>query len=169
MAIRFVNRAVKRGVLNWPLQDAVMSLQGTHVAPINRTGILVPQLGDAVWLLQGLVSHSPNRTGQIATTLDSAAFLFQGSYTPAGGGPAVAFSWTPPAQTAGVTGYEVGIRPSNGTVGVYPILLPVEGPFTSADLLANIEPPLTSGSYFAAVRAVGPTNNPWTAETAFTV
>lgn len=87
----------------------------------------------------------------------------------------VSFSWEPPTQnldnsaiTGGeVTGYEVGIR-NSGSAGTYPIILPVDGPFTSADLVANIQPPLSSGTYFAAVRTAGPTPGAWSTEGSFT-
>lgn len=89
----------------------------------------------------------------------------------------LSFSWEPPTQnlvdnsalTNGeVTGYEVGVRTS-GSAGTYPIIMAVDGPFTSADLIANIQPPLSSGTYFAAVRAVGPTDSGWSNESTFTV
>jgi hypothetical protein len=87
----------------------------------------------------------------------------------------VFFSWQPPTQnadgsaiTAGeITGYEVGVRTSAGSPGTYPILLDTDGPFTSADLIANIQPPLSPGVYFAAVRSLGPTNSPWSPELSF--
>lgn len=88
----------------------------------------------------------------------------------------LAFSWVPPTQnvdgsaiTPGeITGYEVGLR-TGGSPGTYSLIMAVDGPFTSADLIANIQPPLTPGLYYGAVRSVGPINSAWGAEFDFIV
>jgi hypothetical protein len=64
-----------------------------------------------------------------------------------------------------ITGYALGIRPSSGTQGTYPTIVSVSGATT---LSANV-PALQSGSYLAAVSAVGPNNSLWSAEVAFTI
>lgn len=89
---------------------------------------------------------------------------------------ALSFFWTPPTQnidgsalTPGeVTGYEVGLR-TGGSPGTYSIILAVDGPFTSADLIANIQPPLSPGTYFVAVRTAGSVSGQWSTESVFTV
>lgn len=90
----------------------------------------------------------------------------------------LSFSWEPPTQnvdnsgitTGEVTGFEVGVRASgSGSAGTYSVILPVDGPFTSADLITNIQPALSTGTYFAAVRAAGPTPGTWSNEATFTV
>lgn len=88
----------------------------------------------------------------------------------------VSFTWEPPTQntdnsalTGGeLTGYEVGVR-IGGSAGTYPTSMMVDGAFTSADLIANIQPPLASGTYQAAVRTAGPTPGTWSVEASFTV
>lgn len=99
------------------------------------------------------------------------------SYTLGAVTQAVFFSWVPPTQNSDgsaitpgeITGYEIGVRPSTGTPGVYSVILDTDGPFTSADLIANISPALTSGTYYAAVRSVGSVTSPWSSELLFTV
>ena len=118
----------------------------------------------------------PNGPTQIAAAATAAAAA---SGSLAGGTPAtgvMSFSWVPATTntdtssitTGEVTGFQVGIR-SSGSPGTYPIILEVDGPFTSDDLANNIQPPLTSGTYFAAVRSTGPTPSAWSPENTFTI
>ena len=87
------------------------------------------------------------------------------------------FSWQPPttnvdgsAIVAGeITGYQIGIRPSTGTVGTYPTLVSVSGPTTTAELLSALPTPLAAGSYNAAIQTVGPIDSAWSTEIAFTI
>lgn len=89
---------------------------------------------------------------------------------------AVSFLWEPPTQnvdgspiTPGqITGYEVGLR-QGGSPGTYPIILEIDGPFTAADLVANVQPPLPSGLYIGNVRSIGPINSAWGLEFSFAV
>jgi hypothetical protein len=78
-------------------------------------------------------------------------------------------SWTPdPSALAnGVTGYEIGIRTSANPPGTYPLIMPVEGTFTSAFLISDIIPPLPTGAYIYAVRAVGSSVGTWSTEFGF--
>lgn len=100
-----------------------------------------------------------------------------GGVTVGGGDDTGGFVFTPSTQntdsspiTAGeITGYQVGIRASNGTPGVYTIFLSIDDPNNASQLIADIQPPLNSGDYVAAVRSIGPVNSGWSNESAFTV
>jgi hypothetical protein len=86
------------------------------------------------------------------------------------------FTWVEPTVntdgttiTAGeITGYQVGVR-SGGAAGTYPDTVSVSGATTLTATLAAVTPPLVAGSYFAAVRAVGPTDSAWSAEISFAI
>ena len=92
-----------------------------------------------------------------------------------------AFSWTDPTTVVGggaipaggLTGYQVGVRPSTGTAGTYPILSPVAGAASASEALSAISPSLTAGTYFAAVQAVGAAgiaqSSAWSNEAEFTI
>jgi hypothetical protein len=88
------------------------------------------------------------------------------------------FTWTAPTTnsdgtpiTAGeISGYQVGIRLASGTAGTYPILAPVDPASASSDLLSEVNPLLSPGSYAAAVQTLSPNgNSAWSAEVAFTI
>lgn len=89
---------------------------------------------------------------------------------------ATQFNWVDPtlntdggAVTAGeITGYQIGIR-SGGSAGTYPITVGVASPTATSELFSAINPPLVSGSYFAAIRSVGPTDSAWSSEVSFTI
>lgn len=64
-----------------------------------------------------------------------------------------------------ITGYTLGIRPSNGTAGTYPTVLTVTG----ATTLSTTLPTLASGAYLAAIKAIGPNPSAWSTEVSFTI
>jgi len=72
-------------------------------------------------------------------------------------------------QTGEITGYHLGVRPSSGTVGTYPVLAPVVGATAVSEPLTALASVLVPGDYAAAVRSEGPTNSAWSAEFAFTI
>jgi hypothetical protein len=86
------------------------------------------------------------------------------------------FAWAEPTVntdgttiTAGeITGYEVGVR-SGGTAGTYPNTVNVTGATTLTVPIASVTPALVSGSYSAAVRAIGPTDSAWSTEITFSL
>lgn len=87
------------------------------------------------------------------------------------------FTWVDPtlntdgsAVTPGeITGYTIGVRPSTGTAGTYPVTLAAPAGATSA-LLSAISPPLTSGAYAAAIKAdTAVTTSAWSTEADFTL
>jgi hypothetical protein len=87
------------------------------------------------------------------------------------------FSWVEPTvNTDGtpvaageITGYQVGVRPASGTPGTYPDTASVSGATTLTATIASVNPALLSGSYAAAVRAIGPTDSAWSAEITFAI
>lgn len=89
------------------------------------------------------------------------------------------FTWTAPttntdgsAIAAGeITGYQIGIRPSTGTAGTYPTLMPVDPASATSDLLSELTSGLNSGSYAAAIQTLSTTNgnSAWSAEITFTL
>lgn len=88
------------------------------------------------------------------------------------------FTWVDPttntdgtAITAGeVTGYEIGIRVTAGSVaGIYPIIATVPGATAASELLTALGTVLVPGSYAAAIRSSGPIASAWSAETTFTI
>jgi hypothetical protein len=88
------------------------------------------------------------------------------------------FTWVAPttntdgsAVVAGeISGYIVGVRPSgSGSAGNYANTVNATGANTLSALIANVSPPISTGSYAAAVRSVGPTNSGWSAEITFTL
>jgi hypothetical protein len=87
------------------------------------------------------------------------------------------FTWTDPTTntdgspitTGEITGYQIGVRPSTGSAGTYPVTVAVSGPTTTSEALSAITPPLTPGSYAAAIRSVGPTDSAWSNEATFTI
>jgi hypothetical protein len=70
-----------------------------------------------------------------------------------------------PLVASEITGYQVGIRSAAGTPGTYLTLIPVTGAATLSVAL----PVLASGSYAAAVQAIGPVNSGWSTEATFTM
>ena len=87
------------------------------------------------------------------------------------------FTWTDPTTNvdgspiaAGeITGYEIGVRPSTGTVGTYPTRTPVTGGATVSEAFSAIAGTLQPGSYAAAVCALGAVNSAWSNEVTFTI
>jgi hypothetical protein len=83
------------------------------------------------------------------------------------------FSWTDPtvntdgtAITAGeITGFQIGVRPSTGTAGTYPTLIPVSGATTTSAPV----PTLAAGTYAAAIMTIGPNDSAWSTEQTFTI
>ena len=86
------------------------------------------------------------------------------------------FSWVlPTANTDGspiapgeLTGIQIGIRRSTDPVGTYHILMPVDDATATTDPISELQPPLATGSYFAAAQALS-VNGPsaWSAEAPF--
>ncbi len=72
-----------------------------------------------------------------------------------------------PIQPGEITGYELGVRPAQSAVGVYPTILEVADPSGAVTALEAAKLPL--GSYMAAIRTVGAVDSPWSAETGFKV
>jgi hypothetical protein len=68
-----------------------------------------------------------------------------------------------------VTGFLIGIRPSTGTAGNYPINSPPIAANAVSEAVALITPSLVPGDYAAAIQSVGPSNSPWSAEVTFTI
>ena len=87
------------------------------------------------------------------------------------------FTWTDPTKntdgtaiTAGeVTGYQIGVRPSSGTPGTYPVLTSIAGSTATSEPLTSLSSVLAPGAYAAAIQAVGPVNSAWSAEISFTI
>jgi hypothetical protein len=74
------------------------------------------------------------------------------------------------AITAGeITGYNIGVRPSTGTAGVYPIMTSVAGATTVSEPLSALSTVLAPGSYAAAIQSVGPVNSAFSSEVTFTI
>ncbi len=72
-----------------------------------------------------------------------------------------------PIKPGEITGYELGVRPAHGTPGVYPLTAPAATMADAPAALSSLK--LVVGDYFGAVRAVGPVDSPWSAETPFAV
>jgi hypothetical protein len=89
---------------------------------------------------------------------------------------ATQFNWVDPtvntdggAVVAGeITGYQIGVR-TGGAAGTYTQTVSVSSPTATSELISAFSPPLTSGTYFAAIRSVGPTDSAWSAEVTFTI
>lgn len=87
------------------------------------------------------------------------------------------FNWVDPTKntdgtaiTAGeVTGYQIGVRPSTGTPGTYPVLTPIASPTATSEPLASLSSVLAPGSYAAAIQTVGPVNSAWSSEITFAI
>jgi hypothetical protein len=67
-----------------------------------------------------------------------------------------------------ITGYQIGVRPSSGTAGTYPMLTPVTATATS-EPLASLSTILVPGSYAAAIMALSAVNSVWSTEVTFTI
>jgi hypothetical protein len=67
-----------------------------------------------------------------------------------------------------VTGFQIGVRPSSGTAGTYPMLTPVAATATT-EPLASLSTLLVPGSYAAAIMSLGPVNSAWSTEVTFTI
>jgi hypothetical protein len=74
-----------------------------------------------------------------------------------------------PVVASEITGYQLGVRPASGTVGVYPALTPVSGAGTLTEAFSSISALLVPGSYFAAIQTIGPTDSAFSAEVAVTI
>ena len=138
-------------------------------ATINWNAITGQGTGLSIILYRNGAQIASGSAGSFITYTDN-SYTYGSSYTLAmsnanGTGPQGAsvspsvlnptdFTWTP-SVSAGVTGYNIGIRLSSGTVGVYPINVAVAGQYTSYILLTDIIPPLASGAYVWAIQAVG--------------
>jgi hypothetical protein len=91
---------------------------------------------------------------------------------------ALAISWVEPTTNVDgtpislgeITGYTIGAR-SGGVAGTYPFTYNVTGASTqSASVLPSaFTPPLTPGTYFASIQAVGPSDSAWSPEVQFSV
>jgi hypothetical protein len=89
----------------------------------------------------------------------------------------VKFTWTDPtvntdgsAITAGeITGYQIGVRPSTGTAGTYPLLTAVAGATATSEAFTSLSTILAPGSYAAAIQAIGPSNSGWSSEITFSI
>jgi hypothetical protein len=87
------------------------------------------------------------------------------------------FTWVDPtvntdgsAITAGeITGYSIGVRPSTGIPGTYPIVTPIASPTATSEPFASLSSVLAPGTYAAAIQSVGPTNSAWSSEVTFTI
>lgn len=75
---------------------------------------------------------------------------------------------TTPITAGEITGYQIGVRPSTGTAGTYPILTPVAATATT-EPLANLSQVLLPGKYAAAIMSLGPVNSNWSTEYTFTL
>jgi hypothetical protein len=170
VAIRFVDAPGNLARISVTLGSDGSAILGTNVSPAGRSGVIGSQLAPTSCLIVAALSAAPGRTGQISTALGGATGLLTSTSS------FVGFLWEPATQntdgsaiTAGeVTGYEVGIR-QGGTAGTYPTIIAVSGAFTALQLISAITPPLSAGTYIAAVRSVGPINSPWSTEFTFTV
>ncbi len=72
-----------------------------------------------------------------------------------------------PVKAGEITSYELGVRPASGTPGVYPLTAPAATMADAPAALSSLK--LVVGDYFGAVRALGPVDSPWSAETPFAV
>ena len=72
-----------------------------------------------------------------------------------------------PIKAGEITGYELGVRPAQDTPGVYPLTATVKTMADAPAALSSLK--LVVGDYVGAVRAVGPVDSPWSAETPFAV
>jgi hypothetical protein len=89
----------------------------------------------------------------------------------------VTFKWSIPttntdgsAVTAGeITGFNLGVRPSTGTAGTYPILTAISSATATSEPLASLSTILVAGSYAAAIQTTGPTNSAFSTEITFTI
>ncbi len=84
MPIRFVDRRGYVGQLPGSVDGAIALLQGTHVRPAGRTGVVNAQFDGATASLIGGFTTSSNRLGSIATTLGGASSAISGTHI--GGG-----------------------------------------------------------------------------------
>lgn len=80
MPIRYVDRRAFLGELPASLGGVSGLIQGTHVGPPGRTGIITTQLGGITSDIPGSFRPNANRTGVISTTLSGAAALILGSF-----------------------------------------------------------------------------------------
>jgi hypothetical protein len=107
MPVRFVDRRAYLGRLNPQLDSATGLLQGTHVQPAGRTGVIGTQLQPAVGSVVGGFTLSANRTGQIITTLDGGGGALVGTnLQPAGSGA------LRNGQTFSIAGSGFGVNPT---------------------------------------------------------
>lgn len=87
------------------------------------------------------------------------------------------FTWTDATKnldgsaiTSGeVTGFLIGIRPSTGTAGTYPINSPAISATAVSEAVAAISTSLVAGDYAASIMSVGPANSAWSPEVTFTI
>ncbi len=87
------------------------------------------------------------------------------------------FTWTDPTTnvdgsaitTGEVTGYSIGVRPSTGTAGTYPVLTAVAGATATSEAYSALSSVLAPGNYAAAIQTVEPVNSAWSAEITFTI
>lgn len=138
MAIRFVNRGVRRAFLQSALDDAQGVIVGSNGQPASRSGVIGAQLAGASALIQGLKAASQNRTGVLGTALGALSPSLSGHVTaPVGTGsvpdkainvlllsdgtPGTAYSICPHAAANGsqVTQVEGLLTPS-GITGIQP-------------------------------------------------
>ena len=74
-----------------------------------------------------------------------------------------------PIAAGEITGYTVGVRPNNGTIGTYPFTGQVADPAGTKELISALSTILSPGIYFVAVQSNGPVNSAWSPEVTFTI
>lgn len=157
---------------NWPDPLPAGTLGHPYSVTLSASGGVAPYsyaaapLPAGLSMVAGFISGTPSALGTTAVTAS-----VTDSQTGTIMNPTKA-TWIEPTNPDGspigsgeITGYSLGIRPSTGTAGTYPTLVPVTG----ATTLTVPLPVLAAGSYVASIQAVGPTNGPWSLEVAFSI
>lgn len=85
MPIRYVDRRAHIGQMPVSLDDVQALLQGTHVLPAGRTGIIATQLGAVTSSIIGGFTQSANRTGNIIALLGDVSPSITGTFVAPGG------------------------------------------------------------------------------------